>query len=199
MKKRLTKIICVIDNSGSMAMIKKEAIGGFNEFIKSQRKIKGKAEVSVYLFNSTVKQIIDDEDINEVPLLTPSNYKCRGMTALNDALGRAIMDTSGSLLCKKKKSRPCRVIFCILTDGEENHSKEYSTKEIKRLIKRYKKLFNWKFVFLAANQDAFVTAKKYAFDRDCTFDFDYSPKGVLNAYSAMNTCTSFLRGVPKQS
>ena len=37
MKKGLTEIVVVLDKSGSMSSQKKDVIGGFNEFLKSQK------------------------------------------------------------------------------------------------------------------------------------------------------------------
>jgi len=36
-----TEIVCIIDRSGSMAAIQKDAIGGFNTFIEDQKRILG--------------------------------------------------------------------------------------------------------------------------------------------------------------
>lgn len=39
MNKEHTKIVVVLDESGSMSTIRKDTIGGFNTFIQDQRKV----------------------------------------------------------------------------------------------------------------------------------------------------------------
>ena len=51
MKKNCTHLNILIDRSGSMSNIKNDVIGGYNEFIKEQKKVKGEATVSLYQFD----------------------------------------------------------------------------------------------------------------------------------------------------
>lgn len=48
------------------------------------------------------------------------------MTAMNDAIGKSLSE----LLAKS----PEKAIICILTDGAENASKEYTSEQVKELI-----------------------------------------------------------------
>ena len=48
-----------------------------------------------------------------------------------------------------------RVAVCIMTDGQENSSKEYTKEAIKALIQGRQKDKNWMISYLAANVDAF--------------------------------------------
>lgn len=190
---KTTEIVCVIDNSGSMQMIKSDAIGGFNAFIESQRKLEGEARVSVYLFNSKVVQIADNMDIQDVDLLTDETYVTGGMTAMNDAIGTTLDSVGQRIMSMPADERPDEVVFCILTDGEENSSKEYTTTHVKDQIVHRQNNFNWEFVFLAANQDALKTGADYAFSPKSTFNFEASAKGVQDAYSSMDTYVTSVR------
>ncbi len=49
-----------------------------------------------------------------------------------------------------------KVVFVIMTDGEENSSKEFSRDKIFKLIDEKKGLGNWTFAFLGADQDAYA-------------------------------------------
>ena len=44
----------------------------------------------------------------------------------------------------------------IVTDGQENSSKEFTRAKIREMIKHQQSAYNWQFTFLAANQDAFA-------------------------------------------
>ena len=53
-------------------------------------------------------------------------------------------------------------MFVIITDGEENASREYSAAEVKEAIQRKKSRYGWEFIFLGANIDAVETAGRFA-------------------------------------
>ena len=55
--------------------------------------------------------------------------------------------------------RPGKVLFVVLTDGEENSSRRYSQMMIADRIEHQRKKYGWEFVFLGANQDAIMTAR----------------------------------------
>jgi hypothetical protein len=46
----------------------------------------------------------------------------------------------------------------IITDGEENSSREYSNWHLKNKIKEQQEKYKWEFVFLGADQDAWSNA-----------------------------------------
>jgi uncharacterized protein with von Willebrand factor type A (vWA) domain len=133
-----TEIICILDRSGSMRGSENEVINSFNKFIKDQKKIEGKAKVTLVLFDNEYEMPWRRIPLKDTPKLTKELYYTRGMTALNDSIGKTINDFS-----KKKK-----VIMLIQTDGFENCSREFSTDQVKKLIKKKKK---WEFVFIGSN------------------------------------------------
>lgn len=53
-------------------------------------------------------------------------------------------------------------MFVIITDGEENSSREHSAEKVKAMIEEGK-TYGWEFVFLGANIDAVATAGRFAF------------------------------------
>jgi len=193
MKKNLTEIVCIIDNSGSMGLIKKAAIEGFNNFIKAQREVEGEALVSVVLFNTERTYVAKRENINEIALLTDTTYKTGGGTALNDTLGTVINDVGQAIVGMKRKDQPSKVLFCIVTDGEENASKEFSSKQVRHLVEYRKEMFKWDFMFMGANQDVTKTAKTYAFNEESTFAFDATERGMLKACADMTNYTACYR------
>jgi hypothetical protein len=82
------------------------------------------------------------------------------MTALLDAVGRAIGDTGLRLHRMPENERPGLVLFVIITDGLENSSHEFNCDQIKQMIEHQKQVYSWQFTFLGANQDAFAEAGK---------------------------------------
>jgi hypothetical protein len=79
----------------------------------------------------------------------------------------------------------------ILTDGAENSSTEYTVRKIKELIE-HKRLQGWRFVFLGANQDAFIAASRIGIDTESTlsFDTDVVDSAIRSAGSAVSRMIS---------
>ena len=154
-KDLVTEIVCIIDKSGSMHSIKNDAIGGFNTFIGEQKKLEGKANVSLVLFNTEYSPVYYNKPLNDVEALNESTFKPVGGTALLDAIGR----TLNELMTKEgSEIAPDKYLVVILTDGEENSSREYTNEAIKKIIEDLRTKGNWEFVYLGANQDAFRVA-----------------------------------------
>lgn len=188
-----SEIICIIDSSGSMNQIRDESIDGFNRFIEEQKLEDGTADVSVYLFNSQIKKVLSRAVIHQVPHLDRSLYSPNGNTALLDALGVAIDETGERLSVTPEESRPEHVIVCILTDGQENSSQMFSRKEILEKIKHQTEVYSWKFIFLAANQDAFLEAESLGISKDYTSTFVSSKKGMDDGYKKFSKMTGSAR------
>jgi Uncharacterized protein encoded in toxicity protection region of plasmid R478, contains von Willebrand factor (vWF) domain len=140
-----TEIVFLIDRSGSMAGLERDTIGGYNSFIKEQKKLEGNVSLSTVLFDNNYEVLHDRIDIEKVKPLTEKEYFVRGTTSLFDAIGITINNIS-------KSARKNKVIFVITTDGMENSSKEYTKEKINKLIKSKK---DWEFLFLGANIDAY--------------------------------------------
>jgi len=189
-KKDHTEIICILDRSGSMSSIEKDAVGGFNTFLEEQKKLPGTASVTLVLFDNAYLTPVKNVDINTVQPLNKKTYVPRGSTALLDAVGRTVSETGARLAAADESERPENVIICILTDGEENSSREFSLKQVKEMISHQKEKYNWEFVFLAANQDAFAGAARFGIDRDKAFNFTADEEGTKGAFLQMNYCTT---------
>jgi hypothetical protein len=75
----------------------------------------------------------------------------------------------------------------------ENSSKEYSTLNIKRKIKIHEDKYDWKFIFLAANQDAVLTGRGYGIKDDYSMDFDTDKAGMKMSFDVINEAYSRAR------
>jgi len=193
MKSGLSEIICVVDRSGSMGAIRSDAIGGFNTFLQTQKDLPGDAKFTLILFNDSYDIVYDGAPIKEVKNLISKTYVPRGNTALYDAVGRAI-DTVGLRLANTpEEERPEKVIVAILTDGEENSSKEYSLQRINEMIKHQKEVYSWEVVFLAANMDAVAAAQTLGIQSKDAFSFVATGKGIRSAYKDMSRSVSQYR------
>ena len=139
-----TEIVVILDRSGSMASIGKATVEGFNKFLDEQKNSEGEAFITLVQFDDRYEMDYQGLPVKDAtPLILGENFIPRGGTALFDAIGKTIEDLNTDR----------DVVFVIITDGEENSSKTYKREAIMKMIETQTEA-GWKFLFLAANQDA---------------------------------------------
>ena len=62
-------------------------------------------------------------------------------------------------------------MFVITTDGQENASRKYHSKQIKEMIRSKEEEDGWEFLFLAANIDAVETADSIGIRKECAVNY----------------------------
>jgi hypothetical protein len=148
-KPNYTHLTLVVDRSGSMSSMAREASQGIERLIHSQFAEPGQFSVTLLEF---------DTDFNTQCRLadTPIGYHLvpRGSTALFDAVGLEIVSTGQDLANLKEDERPEKVLFVIVTDGMENSSREYTLIKLREMIKHQKEAYAWDFQFIGANEAA---------------------------------------------
>jgi hypothetical protein len=185
MKKNYTDVTVVIDRSGSMAGTATDTRGGFNRLLEDQKKVAGEATISVDLFDHEFIHLVDAKPVAECPQLNNENYVPRGNTALLDAVGRAINGTGIRLAKMDEKDRPEKVVFVIITDGQENSSKEFTKSQVRDMIKLQQDTYKWEFVFLGANQDAFQEAANFGMKAGSGMTFAANSVGTQSLYASV--------------
>lgn len=155
-------ITLVVDRSGSMASVQAEAENGVNEFIKEQKKLGGECSVLLADFDSGPGnfRVVHEGDLSSCEKYTLSP---RGMTALRDAIGRAIVMTGERLAALPEADRPDKVVFVVQTDGGENSSSEFTQARIKEMISEQTDKYSWEFVFLGMGVDTFEQGHQFGF------------------------------------
>lgn len=170
----MSSIVFVMDKSGSMISMGNEPIDGLNNFYEEQKKV-CEFNSTLIFFNEKVTFVHKNKSSKDLENITSEDYVPAGMTALYDAVGTGI-DYQRSI-------KTDNVIFVILTDGLENSSQEYTKKSIKELTGKMETEYNWKFMYLGANQDSFAVGEGLGFRN--TTDFDATPLG----------CQTLMRGI----
>ena len=200
MKQGYTHIHFILDRTGSMESIKKDTIGGFNAFIKEQQAAPGEATMTLVQFDTQdpYEVIIDRKPIKDAKELTGRTFVPRGSTPLYDAIGRGINELGKQLSDLPEDQRPEKVAFVILTDGEENSSKEFVQSKVLEMIKHQKDVYNWQFMFLGANIDAIETAVGLGINPQAAITFAASAIGTTSAYAGVARCmTAYRAGAEK--
>lgn len=193
MNQNLTELVCVVDKSGSMGPLQNDAIGGFNSFLKDQKAQPGDARLTLVLFDTDYKVVYDGKPLQDVPELTHETYVPGGATALIDACCRAI-DTVGKRLANTPEAqRPRKVMVLIITDGEENSSKEFTMEQLRSRVECQRGVYKWEFVFFGANIDAFAVGSAMGLSPDLCVNYVASADGTRKAYEHMSNLSSHYR------
>lgn len=189
-----THITFIVDRSGSMSHLREDTIGSINSFIEDQKKEPNKATFSLIQFGTDYEFIHKNKDLKDVSLIT-NEYKINGLTALLDAIGRGIDETGQYLESLSEEDRPNKVIFAILTDGLENSSKEYNSKQIKDKIEVQQKNYNWAFMFLGAEEDSIIQAESFGIGKDMSAVYKPTIDGTKFAMNAISAKVSTYRSL----
>ncbi|MHC5185189.1 MAG: vWA domain-containing protein [Planctomycetota bacterium] len=195
MKNDYTHISIILDRTGSMSSIRDDTIGGFNTFLKDQKKEPGIATITLVQFDSVdpYEIIHKFKPIKDVPELTHKTYVPRAMTPLLDAMGRGINDIEKSLTDLSEEERPSKVVVVVITDGQENASQEFRKDQIVKMARKKTKKDDWQFVFLSADLDAFMDAGRMGVMDHKRLFYAKNPVGSQRAWSGLSTSMSSYR------
>ncbi len=186
MRNDLTDITFVVDRSGSMTPRRKDAEGGINTFINDQKEAKGDAIFTLVQFDDKYEFVHKGIKIEDVP---PYTMRPRGWTALLDAVGRAINETGERLDKMPESERPGNVVVVIVTDGEENSSKEFNLKQVHDMITHQQEVYNWNFTYIGANADTFATSFALGISSNSTLQYD-STQSTRSAFGTVSNAVS---------
>ena len=193
MKKGLTEIVFILDKSGSMSGLEKDTIGGFNSMLTKQQELDQECFITTVLFDNNYELLHDRINLKAVSPLTNKEYSIGGSTALLDAIGKTINKLISVQKHTAQEYQAEKVMMIIITDGEENSSREYSADKIKSLIENQKTKYGWEFIFLGANIDSVETASAIGIDADRATNYHADKAGVSVNYMAMSDVVKNVR------
>lgn len=186
MKTERTELVFVLDKSGSMAGLEKDTIGGFNAMLNKQKEIKGECTITTILFDNRYEILHDRIPMKGIQAMTDREYQVGGSTALLDAIGRTIHKIVNVYRHTAKEYQGDKVMFVIITDGEENASREYSYEKVRGMIEHQKNQYGWEFLFLGANIDAVQTARDFGIAPDRAQNFHADKDGMAVNFKVMS-------------
>ena len=199
MKKDKTHIVTVLDRSGSMYSIREAMIKSLQELVEEQKQLKKECTFSLYRFSSTTELFMDFIDLETVEI-DNNTLKPSGNTALLDCLGIAINETGERLLKLSEEERPEKVIFVVITDGQENSSTTFDDQQIKNMIEHQSEVYKWQFLFLAANQDAVITGTNLGIQAQSCLNYEATSVGTSESIRvASASLTNYRTGKTNQT
>ena len=192
MKHEHSKIAVIMDRSGSMASVHEATVNGYNEFLNGQKLTPGTADLMLVMFDDQY-EVRYDQPLTQVAPMLLADFVPRGSTALNDAIGRTIVEVGATLARMPEPNRAGKVILVILTDGEENASKEFTREKLARMIGHQRDVYKWDFVFLGANQDAILIGNEYNIPASASITYNANPVAMANVMRSAAAYTSNAR------
>lgn len=178
-------ITLLLDRTGSMDAIRQDVIGGFNSFLAQQQALPTPTTFTLVQFDSqdAYEVLHRAVPVRDVAPLTGATYVPRATTPLYDAMGRGILDLETHLAKMADADRPEQVMFVVVTDGQENASRDFDRARVNRLIAAKKKL-GWQFVFLSADLASFADAERLGVDDAARLYFSKSKQGNDAAWAS---------------
>ena len=130
--------LIIVDESGSMSVIRKQAFSGMNETLETIKSMQQQypdteQRVSLVTFDSDhTTWHYDNLPANKTASLKWESYNPGGCTPLYDAIGSAVSKVNAVA------AKDSHVLVTIITDGEENSSREWKLSAIRSLIEKLK-------------------------------------------------------------
>lgn len=196
----LANVKLVVDRSGSMYTCVEGAKEGMRTFLKQQKKMADQGG-EVHL------QVITFDDTKEVPfhgnakdLDDAAIEKCvagiepRGTTRFHDTLGETLLQQKRELAdvlsartkLQKKLDVQVSGTCAIITDGEDNASKDFTTETIRKLVKEQRK--NGVLCqFIAANMDALKVGAMYGYAAENSLQMGADAQSARGAILAVTS------------
>ncbi len=170
-QKRVLNLI-IVDESGSMSIIRRQAFAGMNETLQTVRQMQEQIPeqgqlVTLVTFDSHhTKWHYDNTPAAQTHNLNWDDYTPNAATPLYDAMGKAISRVNAQI------EEGDNVLVTVITDGEENCSTEWTLKMIRTMIEKLKKK-NWTFTLIGTdNLDVENMAQAFAIDEHMEFRQD---------------------------
>ena len=200
----IKQITILLDRSASMSSFNiQKIVESVKNFIKDQIIPGNIMYCTVISFDDNAKIVFDDQvtNIDSVDF-TFHDIEPRGGTALTEATAFAIEYTGRKLAhygTTNSNTRPGKIIFATMTDGEENMSVgDWTGKDgkekLKGIIKEHTNKYSWNFYLLAANVDSREMGSSMGYSTEQCIDFHTSNDGFDSAFLSASSAINEGRG-----
>jgi len=157
-----------------MSSVWEETMSGFKEFVKGLKENKEGVEYTFTLttFDTLIETPFIAKPISEIPGDALIDHGPRGSTALYDAVGATLKNTEGVVADK--------YIMVIVTDGQENSSREWAKDALQKAVESHIARGNWTFTYLGTQPETWADAQ--AFGLAAGAAASYTPTMARSAY-----------------
>ena len=177
-----------------MASIRGDMVGGLSTMLADRAAKPGLLTVDVVTFDDQIELAHTMADASSVTI----ELEPRGSTALFDAIGIAVQGFGAALTKLPEHARPGTVQVIVVTDGDENASREYTAPAVRALVTKQTEKYNWDFVFLGANHDAVLAGAALGFDAGSSLTYSASGDEVQAMSQSLSRYVSDVRRKKKR-
>ena len=168
----------LFDETGSMGAIAQEAVKSVGEYIETLKDKTPAATVIISTFNSCKGLSVLRRGIaKDISVVSHEEYRPSCSTPLIDSMMAMIK------MLKEETSKGDNVVLVVMTDGEENCSRDYSLEELKKKVKSVRDKRNWEVIFLGANMDTFGFGAVANIKKSDTISWTGTGKSLLETMS----------------
>lgn len=182
--KKLTHVAIVLDRSGSMSSIHKETVDGLNTQIAALQKAElenaGEIRVSLIQFDRDIEVVFDGKKPSEIKEFGMNDFVPRWNTAMYDGIWAAM-----NLLKMQEVTDDTAYLLFVISDGEENASREITQQLLTDEIKRLQDLGNWTFNYILANVDINKIRAQFHANVNNVASYTATSAGANVSYDAM--------------
>lgn len=177
--------LIILDESGSMDVIRTATVAGFNTLIAGIRESQEAQPdqchmVSLTLFNGKgLRNLISQQPVMAVEPLSEKGYRPDSVTPLYDAIGMSCLHLEKTI--DRQPDTWC--VVHILTDGLENASTEFTGQALIQLIDRLREE-RWTFNYIGANHDVEAVAKDMGIPN--AMSFRHSAEGASHMWQTLS-------------
>jgi Mg-chelatase subunit ChlD len=185
--KKTTRVVLVVDRSGSMSSVRQAAFDGVNEqiaTIKRNAKLTGKTYTTYIQFDDVVEIVFENKEATELVPITFDQYVPRGSTALRDATFTAIKSLQH---VGAKDGEDTGYLVVVISDGGENASKDITADALKTEITTLEATGKWTFTYMLSNVDAQTVGQSLGVSAYNVASFTSNAAGTQQAFSQMSS------------
>lgn len=182
--KKITRVAFILDRSGSMQPVIRQAIKAVNDNIgtirQSVKETGQDATISFFSFSDDVKLHFFNRSLSAVESIDDRALRTDGMTALFDATGEAIEKL---LAVPVGDDEDVTYLLNVVTDGVENQSRVYNSFKLKDLMRKVQSTDLWTLTFLVPPGHTNTLVRTFSIPDGNVMEWEQSVRGV-STYSA---------------
>jgi uncharacterized protein YegL len=169
-KKHQVHNLIILDESGSMSSIKTTIIQGFNELVQTIKGVELQFPsqehfISLVSFNGLGQKLHHFIDpAGKLNQIDANSYQPNASTPLFDAMGFSLNKLRYAL----QGQADYNVLVTIMTDGEENASKEFTQKDVQKLVEELRQN-RWTFTYIGTDHDVEKVAASLSINNTLAF------------------------------
>ena len=191
-KQDYTHLTILIDTSSSMSSTIKDVRTSTLALLDSQEQLGKPLTVSLGIFPDRQNTMSNNWgsqyhflSVDEARNIVDS-IRASGGTPMCDAIGHVATTVARKVFSMADTEQPEKILFAIVTDGQDGHSSDFNLSDIARIVSHHEDTYNWEFLYIGSNQNAYETGKKMGIKAGKALSFASSKDGLIKAMEAVS-------------